>query len=111
PTFESDRQADEFVATLFLHNLLDDDDLAWLADLGEPNLTTDEMRALVHVREAGWITNAAYRDLSGADTLEASTHLRRLRDLGLLEQHDRGAATFYTPTARLLGTPVAAAAT
>lgn len=54
----------------------------------------------MHVREAGRITNAVYRDLNGVDTLEASSHLRRLRDLKLLQQHDRGAATYYTPTAR-----------
>jgi ATP-dependent DNA helicase RecG len=100
PTFESDRAQDEFVATFFLHNLLDDEDLAWLANFADLNLSTDEAKALVHVREAGQITNAAYRDLNGVDTLEASGHLRRLRDLKLLEQHDRGAATFYTPTER-----------
>lgn len=102
PTFESDRAADEFVATLFLHNLLDEEDLAWLSNFTELNLSTEEARALVHVRETGRITNAIYRDLNGADTLDASAHLRRLRDLGLLEQHDRGAATYYTPAGRLL---------
>ncbi|HEV2149006.1 MAG TPA: ATP-binding protein [Longimicrobiaceae bacterium] len=102
PTFESDRAADEFVATFFLHNLLDDEDLAWLAHFSELKLTNDEAKALVHVREAGRITNAEYRDLNGVDTLDASAHLRRLRDAGLLEQHDRGAATYYTPTHRLL---------
>ena len=101
PTFESDRTRDEFVATFFLHSLLDDDDLAWLTHFATFNLTTDEAKALVHVREAGQITNAIYRDLNGVDTLDASAHLRRLRDLKLLEQHDRGAATYYTPTGRL----------
>jgi len=101
PRFESDRGRDEFTATFFLHNLLDDDDLAWLAHFARLNLTNDEARALVHVREAGQITNAAYRDLNGVDTLEASSHLRRLRSLKLLHQHDRGAATYYTPTERL----------
>jgi ATP-dependent DNA helicase RecG len=101
PRFESDRSGDEFVATFFLHNLLDDDDLAWLAHFSSFNLTTDEAKALVHVREAGQITNAVYRDLNGVETLDASAHLRRLRDLKLLEQHDRGAATYYTPTDRL----------
>jgi ATP-dependent DNA helicase RecG len=101
PTFESDRSRDEFVATFFLHNLLDDDDLAWLTHFASYSLSTGEAKALVHVREAGQITNADYRDLNGVDTLEASAHLRRLRDLRLLEQHDRGAATFYTPTDRL----------
>jgi ATP-dependent DNA helicase RecG len=100
PTFESDRGRDEFVATFFLHNLLDDEDLAWVAHFADLDLTSDETKALVHVREAGQITNAVYRDLNGVDTLEASSHLRRLRDLKLLQQHDRGAATFYTPTRR-----------
>ncbi len=101
PRFESDRGRDEFTATFFLHNLLDDDDLAWLAHFARLNLTNDEARALVHVREAGQITNAVYRDLNGVDTLDASSHLRRLRSLKLLHQHDRGAATYYTPTERL----------
>ncbi|HET7464983.1 MAG TPA: ATP-binding protein [Longimicrobium sp.] len=102
PTFRSDRGRDEFVATFFLHNLLDDEDLAWLSHFAALNLAMDETRALVHVREAGQITNAVYRDLNGVGTLEASTHLRRLRDLKLLRQHDRGAATYYTPTERFL---------
>jgi ATP-dependent DNA helicase RecG len=102
PEFDSDRGRDEFVATFFLHNLLDDDDLAWLAQFADLNLTTDEARALVHIREAGQITNSAYRELNGVDTLDASSHLRRLRDAGLLRQHDRGSATFYTPTSRLV---------
>lgn len=102
PTFQSNRDADEFVATLFLHNLLGEEDLEWLQRFGDVSLTTDEKRALVHVREAGRITNAEYRELGGADTLDASSHLRRLRDLGLLKQHDRGSATYYTPTERLL---------
>ncbi len=104
PTFESDRGRDEFVATFFLHNLLDDEDLAWLAHFAELKLTTDEAKALVHVREAGRITNADYRELNGVDTLDASLHLRKLRDSKLLQQHDRGAATYYTPT-RLLQAP------
>ena len=102
PTFRSNREADEFVATLFLHNLLDEEDLEWLQRFAEMNLTTDEKRALVHVREAGRIANAEYRELGGTDTLDASSHLRHLRDLGLLDQQDRGAATYYTPTEKLL---------
>jgi ATP-dependent DNA helicase RecG len=102
PAFASDRGRDQFVATFFLHNLLDADDLAWLANFTSVNLTNGEARALVHVREAGQITNAVYRDLNGVETLDASAHLRRLRTLKLLHQHDRGAATFYTPTEHLL---------
>ncbi len=51
-------------------------------------------------------------DRSGpnVETLDASAHLRRFRDAGLLDQHDRGAATYYTPTERLLN-PAAVART
>ena len=37
------------------------------------------------------------------DTLAASKALRRLRDAGLFTQKDRGSATWYQPTARMLG--------
>jgi len=50
----------------------------------------------------GAITNADYRTINCVDTLIASAHLRRLRDLGLLEQKGRGNATYYTPTQNLL---------
>ncbi len=101
-SFHSDREHDEFVATLFLHNLLTDDHLRWLAGFADLNLTTDEQRALVHVREGGRITNADRREMAGVETLEASSRLRRMRDLGLLEQQDRGSVTFYTPSSRVV---------
>lgn len=37
------------------------------------------------------------------DTLAASKALLRLRDAGLFTQKDRGSATWYQPTARMLG--------
>lgn len=101
PTFESDRDKDEFVATLLFHHFLSDADLQWLARFQDLGLTSDEAKALVFVRETGAIHNAAYRNLNGVDTLAASAKLRHLRDIGLLEQHDRGSATYYTPTTRL----------
>jgi ATP-dependent DNA helicase RecG len=102
PAFESDRERDQFTATLFFHHLLSEADLAWLSNFSDSNLSTDEAKALVHLREAGRISNAIYRELTGVDTLEASMRLRRLRQLGFLRQHDRGSATYYTPTDRLL---------
>ncbi|HEX8450652.1 MAG TPA: ATP-binding protein [Longimicrobium sp.] len=102
PTFESDRERDQFTATLFFHHLLSETDLAWLSNFSDSNLSTDEAKALVHLREAGRISNAIYRELTGVDTLEASMRLRRLRQLGFLRQHDRGSATYYTATDRLL---------
>jgi ATP-dependent DNA helicase RecG len=102
PAFESDRERDSFTATFFFHHFLSETDLEWLGRFKDLNLTSEEARALVIVREAGRITNAVYRDLNDVDTLTASLHLRRLRDAGLLRQHDHGAATFYTPIGRML---------
>ncbi len=102
PTFQSNREQDRFAATFYFHHFLGEQDLGWLAHFRELGLSNEEAKALVFVREEGQITNAAFRDLTGTDTLKASSLLRRLRDAGLLEQHDRGAATYYTPTERLL---------
>ncbi|HET6718685.1 MAG TPA: ATP-binding protein [Rhodocyclaceae bacterium] len=101
PLFESDRGADQFVARYFFHHFLGDDDIAWLAQFRELQLTEDEAKALIVVREAGAIDNATYRGLSKVDALAASQALRRLRDAGLLAQKGRGSATYYVPTERL----------
>jgi ATP-dependent DNA helicase RecG len=78
------------------------EDITWLAQFKDCDLTEDEARALICVREVGAINNAAYRDINGLDTLTASGHLRRLRDLGLLDQRGKGVATYYVPTERLV---------
>jgi ATP-dependent DNA helicase RecG len=101
PTFESDRTRNVFVVTLFFHHFLSPDDWIWLRKL-DVDLSDEEARALVFVREAGAINNAAYRNLNSEDVLNASTHLRRLRDNGLLEQKGKGAETYYVPTAKFL---------
>jgi ATP-dependent DNA helicase RecG len=102
PLFESDRERDTFTVTLLVHHLLGPEDLAWLAQFKDCDLTEDEARALIVLREVGAINNAAYRDINHLDTLTASGHLRRLRDLGLLEQKGRGSATYYVPGTRLM---------
>lgn len=102
PTFESHRERDSFTAIFFFHHFLSEADLEWLGQFRDLGLSKEEARALVLVRETGRITNAVYRDLNSLDTLTASAHLRRLRDAGLLLQHDHGSATYYTPTDRLL---------
>jgi ATP-dependent DNA helicase RecG len=52
---------------------------------------------LVFVRESGAIDNAAYRSINRTDTLNASVHLRRLRDLDLLAMRGSGSRTYYVP--------------
>jgi len=104
PEFESDRTADHFVTTFYLHHFLDTGDLDWLGRFKHLNLSEAQIRGLIHAREAGRIDNETYRELNGVETLKASQHLRSLRDADLLEQYKKGRATYYEPTQTLLGT-------
>lgn len=96
PEFASDRQKNEFRATLFLHHLLSEEDHAWLKSLTDEALSAEEATALIYARETGAVDNTACRDSSGLDTLQASNVLRRLRDRGLLEKQGAGNRTHYT---------------
>ena len=101
PLFESDRAGDQFVARYFFHHFLGAEDIAWLARFKDAQLSSDDTRALIVVREAGAIDNATFRALNKVDSLGASAALRRLRDIGLLAQKGRGSATYYVPADRL----------
>ncbi len=96
PEFCSDRQSNEFKVTLFLHNLLTEDDHAWLRALAGDSLNAEEAKVLIYVRETGAVDNSACRDFSGLDTLQASSVLRRLRDRNLLKKQGGGSRTYYT---------------
>ena len=95
PTFESDRERDTFLALLLLHHFLVEEDLTWLKQFAAFHLDESDSMALLYLREVGAIDNAAYRNISGLDTLKASARLRHLRDLGLVEQKDKGRAAYY----------------
>jgi len=97
PVFESDRGADLFTARYYFHHFLGTEDVAWLARFKEFHLSTEEARALILLREQGAIDNATYRGINHVDTLGASKSLRRLRDAGVLEQKEKGSATYYRP--------------
>lgn len=96
PEFHSDRQANEFKLTLFLHNLLTEEDHTWLRNYAGSTLGPDEAKVLIYVRATGAVDNTACRDFCGSDTLAASMVLRRLRDRGLLEKRGAGSRTYYT---------------
>jgi ATP-dependent DNA helicase RecG len=96
PFFESKRDTNQFVSTFLFHHLLSPQDWQWLGHFQSHNLTSDEARALIYVREMGEIDNSMYRTLNSADTLDASKHLRRLRDSRILQQNEKGRSTFYT---------------
>ena len=110
PLFESDRGQDQFILRLFFHHFLGPDDLAWLARFKELQLSDTEARALVVAREVGAMDNQTWREINKVDTLVASQGLRRLRDAGLLAQKGRGSATWYQPTAGMLGDEAGASA-
>ena len=96
PEFQSDREADTFCVTLFLHNLLTEDDHAWLRSLTPEPLDEEETKVLIYARATGAVDNTACRDFSGLDTLTASRVLRRLRDKGLLGKQGGGNRTWYS---------------
>jgi len=100
PLFESDRENDTFSATLLLHHLLEQNDIEWLAGFKDCNLSDDEARVLIVVREVGAMNNYDYRTLTGLDTLSASRRLQHLRNVKLLEQKGKGNATYYVPGER-----------
>jgi len=107
PVFASEREHDQFTATFLMHHFLDKQDIAWLAHFKDAGLSDDEARILVHAREKGWVNNAICRDYIKCDTICASGILRRLRDLGLLQQHPHASMTYYTPTPKLLRPEIA----
>ncbi len=96
PSFESNRNLDKFNLTLFSHNLFDTEALQWLSQFKIHNLTDEEAKILVVLREKGIINNAVSRLINGVDTLKASQNLKRLRDIGLIQSHGKSSATYYT---------------
>ncbi len=103
PEFDSDRSADHFITTFYLHHFLASEDLDWLEQLKHLNLSNAQVRGLIHAREAGRIDNETYREINGVETLEASQDLRTLREAGLLNQQEQSTATYYEPTEELMG--------
>lgn len=102
PRFDSNRDKDYFHVTLFTHHLLDQEDIEWLKQFKDYGLSNDQAKALVVLRKTGSINNLIYRVTNDVDTLTASQHLRRLRDVGLLEQQGKGSATCYTLASALV---------
>ena len=66
------------------------------------NLTDEEAKALIVIRELGAITNADYRQMNHVDTLTASQSLRKFRDHGLIYQKGTASKTYYIPTKKLI---------
>lgn len=97
PTFDSDRTLDEFTATFLFHHFLDEKDVAWLSNFKSLDLTQDQMKGMIFLREVGAISNSIYRGLNSVDTLTASKSLRKLRTLDLIVEPLTGSKNTYVP--------------
>ena len=73
-------------------------DRRFLAALGNTDMGTEELRALLIAFRQGKVSNAALRSTMGLDTLAASQLLRGLRDRELLRLHSHGARSYYALT-------------
>jgi ATP-dependent DNA helicase RecG len=62
---------------LFTHHFLDESDIQWLASFKDCELSEDEAKTLVLLRELGQIDNEAYRLTHQLDTLTASPDISR----------------------------------
>jgi ATP-dependent DNA helicase RecG len=102
PLFESDRNGDMFVATFLFHHFLNDRDIDWLAEFKDFDLSNEQARALIFVREVGAIDNWAYRNLNHVDILTASNSLRQLRDSKLLDAKNKKMTTYYVAGQQIL---------
>ena len=95
PTFESDHSSNQFTTRLLLHHFLSEEDILWLNTFNQFELNDSQKRSLIFIRETGAVDNPAYRQLNGCDSLKASSELRNLRDLGILNQKGKSRATYY----------------
>jgi len=103
PEFNSDRDRDLFRITLLFHHFLAESDIDWLTPFKDLHLRDAEVIILHTCKNFGSITNKRCRELTGLDTNQASSLLKRLRNIGLLSPCGKGRATYYTPSEKLLG--------
>ena len=109
PTFESDRNGNQFVSRLLLHHFLDERDIVWLAKFEKLQLSDGQKQALIFVREVGAIDNQTYRQMTDCDTLKASNELRAMKNQDLLANKGKCKATYYVPGIKLTEAAGAAA--
>lgn len=95
PRFFEDREAVR--VELPMQGLVSLTERAWMAELERAGVVQQaDRRLLLAVLRAGRLTNAQARELLSADSTAARSHLRRLRDAGLLVQHGERGRSYYT---------------
>jgi len=105
PTFESNREYNEFTVRMLLHHFLNEEDVSWLGSFDYLGLNDAQKQALIFVRETGAIDNQTYRQMADCDILKASAELRLLKNAGLIDSKGRGKATYYIPGLTLIPLP------
>lgn len=104
PAFDSDREKDEFSAIYLFHHFLNEADIDWLSNFKSYDLSENQMRALIFVREVEAIDNSVFRDFAKCDNQTASRELRRLREHSLLTVKGTGVRTYYIAGPEMLKT-------
>lgn len=97
PNFVSSVTGNSFRATYSLNQLMSKEDLLWLSQYKNYELSDNEARALLIAKHLGAVNNSTLREDTNLDTLPASHVLQKLtKELGLLKKHGAGSATTYT---------------
>lgn len=95
PVFRETR--DSFIVTLRLSGQVSATERAWLAEHEHRgDLDRQDRSLLVETLRNDHINNGVARAILDIDSTEARARLRRLRDLGLLEQHGARGGAYYT---------------
>ena len=96
PVFNSQILSNQFHATYLLHQLMGEEQLNWLKQFKDEELTVDEAKALVLAYELDAVDNSGLRAITGLDTLSTSQTLAKLcYQRQMLKKYGAGVATYY----------------
>ena len=96
PTFESNRETNQFTIRLLFHHLLGKDDIEWLSLFAKYELNNEQKLSLVFIRELGAIDNITYRQLNSDITSRKATFdLHRMCQEGLFELRGQRRNAYY----------------
>ena len=96
PTFESNRETNQFTIRLLFHHLLGKDDIEWLSLFAKYELNNEQKLSLIFVRELGAIDNITYRQLNSDITSKKATFdLHRMCQEGLFELKGQRRNAYY----------------
>lgn len=95
PNFNSDILTNQFSATYPFHQLLNEEQLAWVKQLLAYQLSQYEVMALVLAKENGQVNNVTLREVTDLHSGEATSVFKRLISANLLHKIGTGRASCY----------------